>query len=448
VSGVAVIGAGPAGALAGVYLARQGLDVTIYERRADLRRTAVETGRSINLALATRGIVPLVDVGVIERVDEITIPMRGRIVHAADCTPAVLQPYGRRPHEVIHSVSRTDLNAILLDAAEETGRVEIRFSQQIRGVDLAARTVRLDGGTEPFEWVIGADGAGSVVRQALGELGVCTHRTEWLDHDYKELTLPPADDGSHRLDPHGLHIWPRGELMVIALANPSGDFTVTLFAPSAHSALLAELDRGGAAAFFAREFADLAAMIPDLDAQFAAHPTGALGTLWADGWCHEDVAVLVGDAAHAIVPFHGQGMNAAMESVRLLDRHLRARPGDRAAAFRAYERERKPDADAIAAMALDNYVEMRAGVVDPRYLAKRALALALEERHPRRLSPRYNMVMFSTMPYSEARRRAAEQNDILEAALADPAADVDALVARVPELPDLDPLADPAALST
>jgi kynurenine 3-monooxygenase len=445
VSGVAVIGAGPAGALAGVYLARQGLDVTIYERRADLRRTAVETGRSINLALATRGIVPLVDVGVIERVDEITIPMRGRIVHAADGTPAVLQPYGRRPHEVIHSVSRTDLNAILLDAAEETGRVEIRFSQQIRGVDLAARTVRLDGGTEPFEWVIGADGAGSVVRQALGELGVCTHRTEWLDHDYKELTLPPADDGSHRLDPHGLHIWPRGELMVIALANPSGDFTVTLFAPSA---LLAELDRGGAAAFFAREFADLAAMIPDLDAQFAAHPTGALGTLWADGWCHEDVAVLVGDAAHAIVPFHGQGMNAAMESVRLLDRHLRARPGDRAAAFRAYERERKPDADAIAAMALDNYVEMRAGVVDPRYLAKRALALALEERHPRRLSPRYNMVMFSTMPYSEARRRAAEQNDILEAALADPAADVDALVARVPELPDLDPLADPAALST
>ncbi|MFZ9292229.1 MAG: FAD-dependent oxidoreductase [Ilumatobacteraceae bacterium] len=444
-SGVAVIGAGPAGALAGVYLARQGLDVTIYERRADLRRTAVETGRSINLALATRGIVPLVDVGVIERVDEITIPMRGRIVHAADGTPAVLQPYGRRPHEVIHSVSRTDLNAILLDAAEETGRVEIRFSQQIRGVDLAARTVRLDGGTEPFEWVIGADGAGSVVRQALGELGVCTHRTEWLDHDYKELTLPPADDGSHRLDPHGLHIWPRGELMVIALANPSGDFTVTLFAPSA---LLAELDRGGAAAFFAREFADLAAMIPDVDAQFAAHPTGALGTLWADGWCHEDVAVLVGDAAHAIVPFHGQGMNAAMESVRLLDRHLRARPGDRAAAFRAYERERKPDADAIAAMALDNYVEMRAGVVDPRYLAKRALALALEERHPRRLSPRYNMVMFSTMPYSEARRRAAEQNDILEAALADPAADVDALVARVPELPDLDPLADPAALST
>lgn len=444
-SGVAVIGAGPAGALAGVYLARQGLDVTIYERRADLRRTAVETGRSINLALATRGIVPLVDVGVIERVDEITIPMRGRIVHAADGTPAVLQPYGRRPHEVIHSVSRTDLNAILLDAAEETGRVEIRFSQQIRGVDLAARTVRLDGGTEPFEWVIGADGAGSVVRQALGELGVCTHRTEWLDHDYKELTLPPADDGSHRLDPHGLHIWPRGELMVIALANPSGDFTVTLFAPSA---LLAELDRGGAAAFFAREFADLAAMIPDLDAQFAAHPTGALGTLWADGWCHEDVAVLVGDAAHAIVPFHGQGMNAAMESVRLLDRHLRARPGDRAAAFRAYERERKPDADAIAAMALDNYVEMRAGVVDPRYLAKRALALTLEERHPRRLSPRYNMVMFSTMPYSEARRRAAEQNDILEAALADPAADVDALVARVPELPDLDPLADPAALST
>ncbi|MEM9746256.1 MAG: NAD(P)/FAD-dependent oxidoreductase [Actinomycetota bacterium] len=443
---VSVVGAGPAGALMATYLARQGYDVVVYESRPDLRRTDIDAGRSINLALATRGIVPLVDVGVIDRVDQITIPMRGRMVHAiGDPTPE-LQPYGSKEHEVIHSVSRSDLNAILLDAAEATGRVQIEFERPLDSVDLAASTLRFaDGSSAPFEFVIGADGAGSRVRAAIAAAGACTFRTDWLDHQYKELTLPPSDDGSHRIDPNALHVWPRGEFMLIALANPEGDFTITLFAPiDTFDALVTadEID-----AFFAAEFPDFAAMVPDLAEQYLDNPTGDLGTLRADGWSFEDRAVILGDAAHAIVPFHGQGMNAALESARALDRHLRTHPGDRGAAFREYERERKPDGDAIADMALGNYIEMRSGVIDADYRARREMALDLERRHPDRLSPRYNLVMFSTMPYAEAKSRAERQYDIIGRALADPSIDVDALVAELPLLPALDPLADPTALS-
>lgn len=441
-----VVGAGPAGALLATYLARRGHDVTLYESRPDLRRVDIDAGRSINLALATRGIVPLVDIGVIEQVDAITIPMRGRMIHPADGTAPTLQPYGSKPHEVIHSVSRSDLNAILLDAADATGRVTIRFGAELDSVELDTSTLRFaDGSTASFGTLFGADGAGSRVRQALIDAGACSAATEWLDHDYKELTLPPGPDGSHQLDPNALHIWPRGSLMLIALANPGGDFTVTLFAPETTFAELTT--RHEVHELFDTRFPGFAPMVPDLADQFATNPTGALGTLRATGWSLDDRIVLVGDAAHAIVPFHGQGMNAAMESARALDRHLRAEPDDVGAAFRAYEAERKPNTDAIADMALDNYVEMRAGVVDPDYLAKRELALELERRHPDHLSPRYNMVMFSTMPYAEARERAAAQGRLIADALADPSIDVDARVRELPLLPELDPLADPDALS-
>ena len=441
-----VVGAGQAGALLAIYLARQGHDVTVYESRPDLRRVDIDAGRSINLALATRGIVPLIDVGVIERVDAITIPMRGRMVHAVgDPTPA-LQPYGSKAHEVIHSVSRSDLNAILLDAAEATGRVTIEFGVALESIDFTTSTLHFEGGrTERFGVVFGADGAGSKVRAAIAETGDGVFETEWLDHAYKELTLPPGPDGEFLVDPHALHIWPRGEFMLIALANPEGDFTVTLFAPTTTFAELTTPD--AVDTFFAEHFPEFSTMVPDLVAQFFENPTGSLGTLRATDWSHAGRAVIVGDAAHAIVPFHGQGMNAAMESVRVLDRHMRESPDDLAAAFRAYEAERKPDADAIAAMALDNYLEMRSGVVDPDYVAKRELALDLEQRHPGHLSPRYNMVMFSTMPYAEAQTRARRQAEIIAAALSDPTLDVDALVQALPELPTLDPLADPDALS-
>lgn len=441
-----VVGAGPAGSLLAIYLARQGHEVVVYEGRPDLRRVDIDAGRSINLALATRGIVPLIDVGVIDQVDAITIPMRGRMVHATDEPLPELQPYGSQPHEVIHSVSRTDLNAILLDAAEATGRVRFEFETRLHSVELEdSLLVFEDGRREAFDVVFGADGAGSKVRAALEASGRGFFDVEPLDHSYKELTLPPAVDGGFLIDPNALHIWPRGQFMLIALANPEGDFTVTLFAPT--TTFEALRDPAAVDAFFAEHFSSFATMVPDLADQFFTNPTGALATLRGTGWSHEGRAVVVGDAAHAIVPFHGQGMNAAMESVRALDRHLRASPDDLAAAFAAYEVERKPDADAIAAMALDNYVEMRAGVVDPDYLAQRTLALELEQRHPTRLSPRYNMVMFSTMPYAEAQARAQRQAELIKTALADETTDIDALVHALPPLPDLDPLADPDALS-
>jgi len=443
---IVIVGAGQAGAMLSICLARHGYDVTMYESRPDLRRVDIDAGRSINLALATRGIVPLIDAGVIEKVDAITIPMRGRMIHVdGDPTPD-LQPYGSQPHEVIHSVSRTDLNAILLDAAEATGRVSIEFDAQITSVDFDTSMLVFDNGrTEPFGVVFGADGAGSRVRKGMRAQGACTYETIWLDHDYKELTLPANADGTHQIDPNALHIWPGGEFMLIALANPEGDFTVTLFAPKTTFAELTTPE--AVAGFFTTEFADFTTLVPDLVEQFMENPTGPLGTLHVDGWHLDDRAVLVGDSAHAIVPFHGQGMNAAFESVRLLDAHLKASPDDWAVAFANYAAERKPDTDAIAAMALENYVEMRSGVVDPNYLAKREMALDLEQRHPAHLSPRYNMVMFSTMPYAEAQRRAGAQADIIASAIADPSLDVNALVAELPALPPLDPLADPNALS-
>lgn len=442
-----VAGAGPAGSLLAIYLARQGHDVIVFEKRPDLRRVEVGNGRSINLALATRGIVPLADIGVIDRVDQITIPMRGRMVHAVGDPVPTLQPYGNMPHEVIHSVSRRDLNAILLDAAEATGRVTFEFERSLASVDLDDRRLHFDDGdSATFGVLFGADGTGSAVRDAMVAHGSCSCRIDRLDHSYKELTLPPGDEGRHRLDPNALHIWPRGEFMLIALANPGGDFTVTLFAPTPTFDALTT--PSAVNEFFSAEFGDFASLVPDLARQFEGNPTGSLGTVRANGWSVDDVAVLVGDAAHGIVPFHGQGMNAAMESVRALDRHLRTAGDDVAEAFRRYEAERKRDTDAIADMALDNYVEMRAGVIDPDYLAKRSLALELERRHPQHLSPRYNMVMFSTMPYSEAKARAERQAEIIAAAIADPSLDIDALVGDLPVLPALDPLADPGALST
>jgi len=440
---VVVVGAGLAGSLLAIYLAHHDVDVVVYESRPDLRTVNIESGRSINLALATRGIVPLIDVGVIASVDAITIPMRGRMIHSKEAAPS-LQPYGTKPHEVIHSVARNELNALLLDAAEATGRVEVRFEARLRDIDFDAKQMHFtDGTTESFGVIFGCDGAGSRVRRALVDVGACTAHTDWLDHEYKELTLAPTSDGAYQIDEHALHIWPRGDFMLIALPNPEGDFTMTLFAPKAtFDGITSPAETR---AFFDTEFPGMTELLPDLPEQFFDNPRGLLGTLRATGWSLDDSAVIVGDAAHAIVPFHGQGMNAALESVRELDHQLRTHDS-LADAFRAYEAARKPNADAIADLALDNYIEMRKSVTEPDYLAKRALALELEHRHPDHLSPRYNMVMFSTMPYAEAKDRAERQASLIAAALADPNLDVAALVEALPPLPDLDPLADPYAL--
>lgn len=457
-----IVGAGPCGALLAIYLADAGHDVVLVESRQDIRSAEIGAGRSINLALATRGIVPLVDVGVIELVDAITIPMKGRMIHAEG--DPVLQRYGSADHEVIHSVSRTDLNAILLDRAEATGRVTMAFEQRCLDVDFDASTLRIAGPdglerTQGFGTLFAADGAGSMLREAMLAVNGGEADVDWLGHAYKELTLRPGDGsgdfGRFQIDPNALHIWPRGEFMLIALANPTGDFTMTLFAPSEGADSFADLTEPAAVqVFFEREFRDVAALVPDLTEQFFANPTGKLATMRTSGWSLDDRMVVVGDAAHAIVPFHGQGMNLAMESARALALQLAAHPNDVAAAFTAFEVDRKPNADAIADMALGNYIEMRAGVVDPDYVMKRALALELEKRHPDQISPRYNMVMFSTMPYAEVRRRAEQQAEVLTSLIAglNDIADVDydhaaQLLQQLDPLPSLDPLALPDALS-
>ncbi|MDH4277286.1 MAG: FAD-dependent monooxygenase [Acidimicrobiia bacterium] len=423
---VVVVGGGPAGATMALYLAHQGYQVQVLESRQDLRRHDVDAGRSINLALARRGIVPLTELGVFDQVEPITIPMAGRIVHATDGSTN-FQPYGLDGDDAILSVSRPGLNAILLDAAEETGNVSIEFGQRCRGVDWDEKLIVFtDSGNDdqmtqvPFGTVFGCDGANSEIRQAMQRVNGGTTTIEQLDHGYKELEIPAGPDGSFQLDPGGLHIWPRGQLMLIALANPGGDFTVTLFMPyetpdgKDQPTGFDDLeDQAAAEAFFAREFPDFVELVPDAGEQFMANPTGDLGTVRCTGWSRGGDGVILGDAAHAIVPFHGQGMNAAMESARLLSRRIAESGDDPDHAFTLFEMDRKPDVDAIADMALDNYIEMRAGVADPDYLIKRELALELERRFPEVMAARYGMVMFTTMPYHEVQERSAEQQRIL-----------------------------------
>jgi kynurenine 3-monooxygenase len=417
---IIVVGAGPAGALLAIYLAEQGHQVKLCESRPDLRSVDISSGRSINLALATRGLATLQDIGVTDQVEKITIPMRGRMVHTNG--EAALQPYGLNDWEVIHSVSRGDLNAILLDRAEATGRVELVFSQRCRSVDFEAKTLTFTDGDDgdreyeiPFGVVFGSDGVNSVVRRSMLEFSGGTFTEEPLDHGYKEISINPKAGGGFQIDPNALHIWPRGEFMLIALANPEGDFTVTLFMPlfGERDSFEALQTEENVLEFFDYHFAEFMPLVPDLTEQFFENPTGDLGTLRTAGWSHGAGGVLVGDAAYSIVPFHGQGMNLAMESTRALARQIESHPEDLAEAFVTYEEQRINNAAAIAEMALQNYSEMRSGVVDPKYLLKRELALELQRRYPDRVTPRYNMVMFTTMPYSEALARGVVLNDLL-----------------------------------
>ena len=442
---VNIVGAGLAGALLALLFARRGLAVTLYERRADPRQTTPERGRSINLALAARGLRALERAGVMERVRELLIPMRGRMVHERSGS-ATLQPYGQRAHEVIWSVGRADLNRVLIEEAARHAAVSVRFSQQCRGVDVRGDRLELRDLSAGHDYqvalahTVATDGAGSAVRGSLAAAGLTVVREEWLDHDYRELTIPPAAAGA--LERHALHIWPRGGFMLIALPNTDGSFTATLFLPRAGPQSFASLDRPQAVlAFFRREFADALPLLPDLTAQFAANPQGQLGTVHAAPWHAEGRVLLLGDAAHAIVPFHGQGMNAAFEDCSVLDALL-DRLAEWPARFTEFERLRRPNTAAIAQMALENYVEMRDAVLDAGFVRRKAIAMELERRFPDRFIPRYSMVMFHPeIPYGEALRRGALQAQLLEELDPGENGSADALLAekliaeRLPPLP-------------
>lgn len=433
-----------------IYLARQGRRVVVLERRPDLRKVDMDAGRSINLALAERGIHALREAGVFDDVESLLIPMRGRALHAPDGTVSFAQ-YGQRPHEVIHSVSRPGLNRALLDHAQREYGIELRFLQAARSLDFARNElVMLDEVSgelyqQPLAPLVGADGAGSVVRRAMtGQLGVRVTE-DLLEYGYKELTLPAAPGGSHGIERNALHIWPRGGFMLIALPNIDGSFTVTLFlALKGGTESFAALDNLQAVdAFFARHFADVVPLMPGLAREFLEHPVGRMGTVYTDSWSARGMAVLLGDAAHAIVPFHGQGMNACFEDCFELDRLLRETP-DWEAAFARFCALRKPDTDAIAAMALENFIEMRDTVRDPKFMLRKELSFELERRHPTRFIPRYSMVTFHhDIPYRVAYERGKVQAGILEQLTRDareladiPVAAMDALV-----LQQLEPLA-------
>ena len=416
-----VIGGGIAGAYMAALLGQRGEQVTVFDSRPDPRSEAGAGGRSINLAIAERGLAALRQLnGVVDRVEKIVVPMHGRIIH--DDNVSGLQPYGNLPSEVLWSVDRTALTAVLLDAAEATGNVDIRFTQRCRAIDFDLNLVSFTDSTQadtwyqlPFGTIFGADGVGSTVRSEMLEQNGGAVRKEMLDHRYVEIEMPAGDHGEFQMEPHGLHIWPHNDFMLIALPNPSGDFTSTLFlAAAAEGPSFAAMQSAAEInAFFEENFADFAQMVPDYVEQFIDAPLGRLGTIRTVGWSFEDRAVLVGDSAHGIVPFHGQGMNLALESAAALDRMLQAHPHDLAAAFEAFEADRGDDANAIADMALENYVEMRDKVNDPDYLLKRQLSLMLAERFPDHFRPRYNMVMFSAIPYADAFARGDQQAELL-----------------------------------
>ncbi len=421
---ITLAGAGLAGSLLAVYLARRGFRVTVYERRQDMRRANISEGRSINLALANRGIRALRNVGLYKKIAPLLIPMRGRMLHELDGTTS-FQPYGKDPSEVIFSISRGGLNKLLMDAAEAHG-VALRFGHRCEDIDLESGQLTVknerDGSvhvTDPGP-VIATDGAGSAVRRAMARLPEFQSSEDLAEHAYKELEIPPTPSGGHGIEARALHIWPRGGFMLIALPNLDGSFTVTLFLARSGENSFESLDSPEAVTrFFEATFPDALRLMPDLAEDFFANPTGSMVTVRCKPWRVGGNALLLGDAAHSIVPFHGQGMNCAFEDCEAFDQCLDRNHGDWDAVFADFEQRRKDNADAIAQMALDNYIEMRESVRDPRFHLRKALAWELEKRHPDRFIPRYSLVMFHHVPYADAQHRGVVQQALIDELLGD-----------------------------
>jgi len=434
--GTTIVGGGLVGALLATLLAQRGFQVDVFERRPDPRKAGYAGGRSINLALAERGLHGLRLAGLTDEIMRLAVMMRGRMVHHRDGRTELLR-YGRDDSEVIWSISRGRLNIALIDAAERAG-ARFHFDRRLVGAafgDGVALRFHDDVADSTHEhacaYVLGADGAGSALRAAMNAQRALGERIEELGHGYKELEIPalpdfpaaslPPDAATalvrgerFAIERNALHIWPRGGYMCIALPNAEGSFTVTLFLPNAGDPSFATVATPAAArALFERDFADVLPLIPELEQDFGANPVGVLSTLYLDRWHLDGRALLLGDAAHAIVPFHGQGMNCGFEDAVELAGLLGEHGGDLAWTFAEFERRRRPNAEAIATMALENYVEMRDSVADAGFLLRRELGRVLAERHPGRFVPRYSMVTFTRMPYAQAFARGAIQDALL-----------------------------------
>ncbi|MGB2570273.1 FAD-dependent oxidoreductase [Micromonospora citrea] len=415
---IAVVGAGLAGCLLACFLARRGYPVALYERRPDPRTGQVERGRSINLALSERGLDALRRIGLADQVMADALPMRGRMIHPVAGEPQ-FQPYSVAGDRAINSISRGALNNALLTAADALPGVRIAFDHRLVGLDPADSEMTFETPqgkvTATASVVLGADGAGSAVRGQLLGYGVLDESLDFLDYGYKELTIPPVG-GEFALDPAALHIWPRGTSMMIALPNPDRSFTCTLFWPTHGTASFASL--GSPAAIerhFATHYPDLLPLAPNLVDDYRHNPIGVLGTVRCAPWQVDGRVGLIGDAAHAIVPFYGQGANCAFEDVVELDRCLDDTGDDWSAALPLYQRRRQENAEAIARMALANFVEMRDKVASPVFQARKRIEHALERALPGRYVSQYELVSFSTTPYAEVRRRVRRQYATLAA---------------------------------
>ncbi|MFN0151237.1 MAG: FAD-dependent oxidoreductase [bacterium] len=406
-----VVGGGLGGALMTIYLGRAGYEVDLYERRADPRRGRALEGRSINLAISARGFHALERAGLRDEILAISVPMEGRMMHSAR-GELTFQPYGTQKGQAIHSVSRGGLNRRLIEKAEAMPNVRVHFGQRCRSVDLEnarAEFVDAESGavTEAgADAVIGADGAFSAVRAQMQRLESFNYSQTYLDHGYKELVIPAGPGGRFQLAERALHIWPRGGFMMIALPNHDGSYTCTLFwaleGPNSFAALRTEAE---VVAYFRDVFPDALPLMPTLAQDYFRNPTSALVTIRCWPWRRAGRVVLLGDAAHAVVPFYGQGANASFEDCVVLDDCLRAHGDDFEGAFAEYERSRKENVDALADLAVANFYEMRDHVASRAFLVKKRVEKILHWLFPRWFVPLYTMVSFTRIPYAEAVRR-------------------------------------------
>lgn len=413
---VVLAGGGLVGSLLALLLGKAGYEVDVYEKRPDPQMTAPETGRSINLALSHRGIRALQAAGVEQEMLNIAIPMKGRYIHHEDGSNS-FQPYGDEG-QVIYAVSRGDLNKTLLNKAREAHNVNLFFNERCVKVNIEEFSIEFENkqdGTvknKEFSVLFGADGAFSQVRSALLPTSRFNYSQEYLEYGYKELTIP-SNAGEHRMEKNALHIWPREKFMLIALPNLDGTFTATLFLPFEGEISFASLKTDSLVeAFFKKYFADAADLIPELNKQFAAHPTSALVTVKCYPWVYENRIALIGDAAHAIVPFYGQGMNAGFEDCRVLY-DLITKSGSLKASLQEYQELRKPAGDAVGQLALQNFIEMRDLVNDKKFLLRKKIEAKIHHKIPGYL-PLYSMVTFSDLPYHEALDKGKKQDRLME----------------------------------
>ena len=420
---VIISGAGLCGSLLALRLAQRGLQVEVYEKRSDLRKVHTEGGRSINLAFSDRGNKGMKLVGLEKKVQSICIPMKGRMLHQKNGVKQ-LAPYSGRPHEYINSISREGLTALILDEAEAMPNVTLHFNHPCTSVDIDHKVAHFFNEIEhksievEGEVIFGTDGAGSSLRKSYESHPLFNIHVsqEFLSHGYKELEIPPAANGGFRTENNALHIWPRGEYMCIALPNLDGSFTVTLFLNNTEGVFnFSNLkDANAVSHFFKSEFKDLFDLMPDLIEDFFRNPTSNLGTIKCDQWHYKGHTLLMGDAAHAIVPFYGQGMNASFEDVVVLDEAIEVYGNDWQKVFETYQANRKKDTDAIADLAIDNFHEMKDHVANPVFREKRRIEILLEQQFPDSYFSKYALVTFNGhIGYREAMLRGRAQDQFL-----------------------------------